>query len=349
MEKIHGGDIYSYDRNILDFSANINPLGIPLEVKIAIEKSSKCSDIYPDTEYKRLRQSVAKVEEVPFEYIICGNGAAELIFNIVLALKPRRAVLISPSFAEYEKAADTIGCEKIFYTLTEEKGFAIDEDYLKLITRDTDMIFICQPNNPTGLLTDMTIMEKIIERCVETDTMAVIDECFLSFVRNCENYSTKRMLKSGNIFILKAFTKLFAIPGVRLGYGICGNKEILEKIYAIRQPWNVSHTAEEAGIAACSIYKDVEARTVGFIEREREYISDRLKCLGIKCFPASANYILFKAECGLKEKMANKGILLRGCGNYRGLDENFYRVAVKKHEENEEMLKALEECLWQKH
>ena len=163
MEKVHGGDIYSYEKNIVDFSANINPLGIEGEVAKAISNSVSAASVYPDTEYRKLREAISEIENVPPEYIVCGNGAAELIFNLVMAIRPKRVLLTAPAFAEYEKAVDVLECEKIFFTLTEEQGFKVDESILSAID-SVDMMFLCQPNNPTGKLIEPELMERIIEK-----------------------------------------------------------------------------------------------------------------------------------------------------------------------------------------
>ncbi|MDD5945557.1 MAG: histidinol-phosphate transaminase [Clostridia bacterium] len=349
MEKVHGGDIYSYERKMLDFSANISPLGIQPEIIEAISKSYINADKYPDTEYKKLRQSIAEMENTDAKNIVCGNGAAEIIFDTVHAVKPKTVLLTAPSFAEYEKAADTVNCRKVFYTLKEENGFALYEDYLKLITDDTDMLFLCTPNNPTGRCVSDDMVFRILDKCRKTGTLAVIDECFLDFVKGGREMSALKYIDSyKNLLIVKAFTKMFAIPGIRLGYGVCSDRELIDKIYSTRQPWNISCTAEAAGEAACLIADRVIKETADYIEHERDFICGRLEALGIKYYTASANFILFRAFEGLKELMADKGVLIRSCSNYRGLDGSYYRTAVKGHEDNIKMLAALEECLWQR-
>lgn len=349
MEKVHGGDIYSYDTEMIDFSANINPLGMAENIKKHIIETLDYAEKYPDTEYKKLGTAIAEVENVDCQNIICGNGAAELIFNIVSAVTPQKAVLISPTFAEYEKALDTVNCKKIFYELKEENNFEVCSDFLDFIKEDTDMVFICQPNNPIGNILTYDFMINIIEKCRKNNVIAVIDECFLDFTGNGKEYSmVKHIDEYKNIFILKAFTKMFAVPGLRIGYGICGNISLLENIYSVRQPWNISSVAEEAALAACGIYDETVEKTVKFVNSEREYLLNELERLGIKYFQPKANYIFFKADEGLKEKLAEKRILIRCCGNYRSLDGRYYRVAVKKHEENMKLIFALEEYVWQR-
>ena len=348
MEKVHGGDIYSYEKNIVDFSANINPLGIEGEVAEAISNSVSAASVYPDTEYRKLREAISEIENVPPEYIVCGNGAAELIFNLVMAIRPKRVLLTAPTFAEYEKAVDVSESGKVFFTLTEEQGFKVDESILSAID-SVDMMFLCQPNNPTGKLIEYELMERIIEKCSEKNVFLVIDECFLDFTGKKEDFSSVRFIENcKRLFILKAFTKMFAIPGIRMGYGICSDLNIIDKIYSVRQPWNVSCTAEATGIACCKIYDDTVTKTTKYITKEKDFLYSSFERMNIKYFRSAANYILFKSEEGLKKKMAEKGFLIRSCSNYRGLDGSFYRIAVKKHNDNTGFIKALEECLCQK-
>ena len=195
MEKVHAGDIYSYEKNIVDFSANINPLGIEGEVAKAISNSVSAASVYPDTEYRKLREAISEIENVPPEYIVCGNGAAELIFNLVMAIRPKRVLLTAPTFAEYEKAVDVSESGKVFFTLTEEQGFKVDESILSAID-SMDMMFLCQPNNPTGKLIEPELMERIIEKCSEKDVFLVIDESFLDFTGKKEDFSSVRFIEN---------------------------------------------------------------------------------------------------------------------------------------------------------
>ena len=347
MEKVHGGDIYSYENKMLDFSANINPLGIMPEVADAIRDSVQRAAIYPDTEYRALRKAIADTEKVYISQVICANGAAELIFDITRALRPKRVIFTAPAFAEYEKAADACGCEKLFYTLTEDSNFTVGEDIITFLDR-VDMVFLCQPNNPTGKLISWELLKRIAAECADKNVFLVIDECFLDFTGTGTERSAVRLTaENKNLMVLKAFTKMFAIPGIRLGYGICSNEDVLEKIYAQRQPWNVSCTAEAAGIACCGVYAETVRKTREYIEREKSFLYSEFARLKVIYYDSAANYILFRASEGLKEKMADKGILIRSCSNYRGLDGRFYRIAVKGHEDNIKMINALEECLWQ--
>ena len=351
MTKKHGGDIYSYKEKMLDFSTNINPLGVhPKVIEAAREALSEVEN-YPDTECRRLRAELSKKHEVPAEHIVCGNGAAEIIFNVVLAKKPKKVLLVSPTFSEYEQAIDVIGAEKKYYDLSPEDGFLIKEDILDTIDNTVDMVFICNPNNPTGRLVDRDLLLKIVDKCVESDVFLVVDECFLDFSDGYDNASLIPYLQKyeRNLMVLRAFTKMYAIPGLRLGYGLCGDAVLHEKIREIRQPWSVSVVSEAAGIAACGL-ENIEEETRNFVKRERKRVMDSLRELSaekIRVFDSDANYILFRAVAvegkNLDELLLKKSIMIRNCGNYRGLHNDYFRIAVKKKDENDRLIKALEE------
>ncbi|MBQ3970038.1 MAG: aminotransferase class I/II-fold pyridoxal phosphate-dependent enzyme, partial [Clostridia bacterium] len=173
IKHVHGGDVYSREID-LDFSANINPLGMPDSVKAAIINSVLEFEKYPDVRCKKLKSAIAEFENVGVDNIVCGNGAADLIYKIVGALKPKRALVPSPTFSEYEKALETFDCEVLYHCLSEENDFKIDERIISKI-KGIDMLFLCNPNNPVGNLTDPAIMKKIINKCIEQNVTFVID------------------------------------------------------------------------------------------------------------------------------------------------------------------------------
>ena len=246
----HGGDIYRH-KNVLDFSSNCNPYGTPEGVKKAGAAAMELVCHYPDVECEGLRRALAQAERVPMESIICGNGAADLIFGLVLALKPAKALLLAPTFAEYEQALTACGCVTEYYFLSEEEGFRPGEEFLDHIGKDTDMVFFCNPNNPTGVAAEPEYLKKLAQRCRDTGTFLVLDECFEDFLEEAEKYSMKGYLEEyPQMFLLKAFTKKYAMAGIRLGYGFCGDPQILGKMKEVMQHWKVSVVDQEAGIAA---------------------------------------------------------------------------------------------------
>ena len=222
MQLVHGGDWAGYraqyGQDALDFSANVSPLGLPDGVAKAITAALATADRYPDPLCRALRAKLAVHEKMPMEHILCGNGAADLIFRLVWAAKPRTALLPAPTFAEYAAALETAGCTIRRHFLRESEDFAVTEAFISAVDEDTDMVFLCQPNNPTGQLTPLALVEALLHRCEACGALLVVDECFLDFLPQGEVLSAKKLLASPNLIILKAFTKLYGMAGVRLGY-----------------------------------------------------------------------------------------------------------------------------------
>ena len=351
MEYQHGGDIYSQDIQ-MDYSANINPLGMPEAVRQALRdclEREVCS-LYPDSRCERLRQALGRHHGVEDKWIICGNGAADLIFGLAAALRPVRGLVTAPAFSEYEQALRSVGCRTDYYYLREDRGFALDAAGMCGCVRAAaergepyDVVFLCNPNNPTGRTVSPALLQEIWKRCEEAGILLVVDECFNEFLEHPEQNTLKDVLETGaNSVILKAFTKSFAMPGLRLGYGLCGNRDLAERIFSCGQPWGVSIPAQAAGVAALQEQGYLE-RMRRLIQTERRWLSENLARLGLCVFPSEANYILFRTETEipLRERMEQRGVLIRACGNYRGLDNRYYRIAVRGHGENERLIAAL--------
>ncbi|PRR81629.1 pyridoxal phosphate-dependent aminotransferase [Clostridium vincentii] len=343
---IHGGDIYTKRRtnadSILDFSANINPFGMPDSVKQAIIDNIESYTNYPDPLCRDLRQALAVYENTNSSNIICGNGAADIIFKITLALKPEKALLIAPTFAEYEEAINLVNGEIIYYNLKEENNFYIEADILNYITCDLDIMFICNPNNPTGIPMKKQDLLIILEKCKENNVKLVVDECFIDFLIDEEEYSISSYISQyNNLIILKAFTKIYAMAGIRLGYMLCSNIDIVNKINAIGQPWSVSTVASKCGVAALKEIDYVQ-KTKRYIKENRQYLIKELNTLGYKVFESQTNFILFKTKnTNIKDKLEEYGILIRSCSNYRNLNEEYFRIAVKSEKNNEYFIDSL--------
>lgn len=356
VDLIHGGDIYSVkekgnDGVLLDFSANINPLGLLPSVKAAVAEGLENCIHYPDPLCRELIRDLAHYENVKEEQIICGNGAADLIFRLVVAKMPYKAVVLAPTFAEYEKSLESIGCIVKHHYLKEENGFRLGEDILFSLNESVEMLFLCNPNNPTGQLMDPSLLRRILARCMEYNIFMVLDECFVDFLEEPEKNTLKDYIEEyNNLFILKAFTKNFAMPGLRLGYGMCSDRDLLNTLFETGQPWAVSLPAQLAGVQALkeTAYLE-EARKL--ILEEKAYLQQELERLGFTVFSPAANYIFFKLpeqkdeydSQDFKGLLEKKNILVRSCGNYKGLTQDFFRIAVKLHKENEQLVAALEE------
>lgn len=342
MEYIHGGDIYSH-QNVTDYSVNLNPFGPGEEVLSAIEESLKHIGEYPDSQSRKLRNMLAEYLQIPESFFIFGNGAAELIFLLAHAVRPKKAVLTIPSFAEYHRALASVDCECIYYPLCEEQGFLLQDSYLELLTEDVDIIFLCSPDNPSGAMIPKEFLLQILKRCEEKGILMVLDECFIEFLEESEKQTLIRECQTNqNLIIIQAFTKISAIPGIRLGYGITSNEKLLEKMEKNRQPWSVSGVAQAAGCAALRETKRWHDMRK-WLGHERAWLEENLTRIGVRWFPSTVNYLLLKSPYPLFELLLQKQILIRDCSNYKGLKKGYYRIAVKQREENEKLLKALEE------
>lgn len=351
----HGGDIYSAREkgmeHILDFSANINPLGLPRQVQLAAEQAVRDCVHYPDPLCRALAEKIARHEQVKQEWIICGNGAADVLFRLIYALRPHRALLLSPTFSEYEQALHAIGCRVSDWMLKEADGFHVTEEVLQQLDPALDLLILCNPNNPTGVLIDPPLLQKVIATCAEKHIFLVIDECFNDFLQESERHTVKPYLaENTGLFILKAFTKFYGLAGLRLGYGLCSCRPLLERIQQVGQPWSVSVPAQAAGVAAMEPgVEEYRVKTKRLIFQERLYLSEALQRIGLHIFDGQANYLFFKVEGmeRLEAQLEQQGILIRSCGNYRGLTKEFYRVAVRTHQENEQLVAALQKILGQ--
>lgn len=346
---IHGGDWVGYQEEYgelpLDFSSNISPFGLPAGVRAAVERSLAEADRYPDPLCRELRDTIAGAEGVDPAWCLCGNGAADLIYRAVLAKRPRRALVTAPTFAEYEAALDLVSCRVEHYALKAEDGFVPDRGILSAITPDMDMVFLCEPNNPTGRTTPRALLLEVLERCREVGALLVVDECFGDFLDDPAAHTMKGYLPGcSGLLILKAFTKLYAMAGVRLGYCLCSDGGFLNAMDRAGQPWAVSALAQAAGMAALKEEKYVQ--TVRELTvRERPKLQAGLESLGFQVIPGEANYLLFSSSVSLLVPLRGRGILLRGCGNYRGLEDGWYRTAVRTQEENQRLISALKEVL----
>lgn len=342
---VHGGDVYRF-RDYLDYSSNCNPLGLPGAVKEAIIEAIDASVHYPDVQCEELKAAIAAYEQTEEAYVVCGNGAAEVIFSLCLAGKPKTALLPAPTFAEYEQALESVDCRLSYYHLDRSSGFVLDEGILERIAQEKpDIFFVCNPNNPTGVLTEKRLLEELLQVCEEVGCLLVIDECFLDFIEEPQAYTMKEYLsKKQNLFLVKAFTKRYAMAGVRLGYGLTGNRSLLEKMQEVTQPWNVSGLAQAAGVAALKQTAYVEEGRQ-LIFRERAFLKEELHNLGLRIFDSAANYLFFEGPKELAQKMKQHQILIRDCSNYVGLRQGDFRIAVRSHEENCRLVEALKiEC-----
>ena len=355
MELTHGGDWAGYrakfGHDALDFSANVSPLGLPEGVALAIVNALPTADRYPDPLCRELRQKLSASENVHENQILCGNGAADLIYTYCAALRPRTAVELAPTFMEYGAGLAQVGCRIERYFLHQAQNFDLDERFLSFLEgKKTEVVFLCNPNNPTGRLIPLPLLEQILQYCAAQGARLFLDECFLDLTE--DGVSAKSLLAAHpELLILKAFTKSYGMAGIRLGYCLCADSALLHSMASASQPWNVSSLAQSAGVAALA-ERDFLQRTLSLVRTERRWLTDNLTALGFWVCPSHANYLLFRGPLGLREGLLQQGIAIRGCGNYNGLGDGWYRIAVRPHGENEALITAIrqfckEKSLWQ--
>ena len=338
----HGGDIYGGQEIRVDFSVNTNPLGMPDSVKQAVQDGIEQDARYPDYQCRALRGALARHHGVAEDAILCGNGAADLIFRICACLRPRRVLVPAPTFSEYGRSAAVFGAEIDEYPLREENGFAVDSGLLAAITPGTDLVFLCNPNNPTGRLCDPALLEEIVLQCGENGTYLVVDECFIEFT---EGQSVLPLLADHpHVLILRAFTKLYAMAGLRLGCLLCSNVDLLDRIAAHGAQWSVSTVAQRAGLAALAEEGWIE-KTRSLVSAQREWLARELTSLGLTVYPGEANYLLVRGPRPLRKALLQRGLMIRDGGTFSGLNENYFRIGVKTGVENQLLVDALREVL----
>lgn len=361
MEFQHGGDIY-HNKIEYDFSANINPLGMPKGCVEAVIHAVSHIGEYPDNQGEALCRAVATAEDVDTAQVILGNGAAELIYTLCYALGPKRAIALAPTFSEYENAVKAAGGGMEFWNLEAGDGFQLrnlsktDLDgvleagkkgktgLLDMIAEDTDILFLCNPNNPTGAVVQKKHLLAIAKKCELTGTYLCVDECFLPFLEKEKDYTLKNDLKVfPHLLVLRAFTKVYAMPGLRLGYALTANRQLSEKMRQCLPPWNTSVVAQAAGEEALKDREFVK-QTQQIIRGEKMYLMKELQNgLAQEIYASEANFIFFRSRPDLQKRLLEKRVLIRDCSNYRNLQEGYFRIAVRSHAENEELIRRWRE------
>jgi threonine-phosphate decarboxylase len=346
----HGGNIYKIaeelgipESRLIDFSASINPLGISDKVKDVINREMDNLVNYPDPDTKMLRHKIAEHNGIDPETIICGNGSTELIYLIPRALKPEKVLIPVPTFSEYERACK-ISCELrvVSYELKKENGFKIKPDEFIKAMQVCDMAFLCNPNNPTGQLLNKNDVLRVAEAARDMKCVLVVDEAFIDF--RPEESVIGHVQDNPYLIVLRSMTKFYALTGLRIGYGVFP-ANLISAIKEFKEPWTVNNLAQKAAIASLqdSEYAD---KTQRLIKSEKEFLENSFNKMGIKYFPSNANFYLLNA--GIRHAVSllrEKGILVRDCSNFKGLDSSYIRVAVKLRKHNRMLLAELQTCL----
>ena len=340
----HGGlfSIKKPNPKIIDFSSNISPIGPPPLVKKYLKKHLDDLEIYPDSNSILMRKNLQWYTKIPYSQIVAGNGATEIIYNFCQAFlsKKTRVLIPIPTFGEYEAAAKLRG-SKISYFNTMNLNNDVEE-FIRKIPKN-GCIFLCNPNNPTGILTSKKNIKKIIESATKKSTLVFVDECFIELVPKSNESVSKLVKKFNNLFVLRSLTKSFGLAGIRIGYGL-GPKNLITTLNKIKIPWNVSGLAQKAADAAIchSFYLD-KAKKI--IEKESKFLRKEISNIKeFECHNSDTNFILIKTKSKSKiiqKKLLKKNILVRDCSSFKGLGKNYIRIAVKARNQNKKLIQAM--------
>lgn len=354
----HGGNLYAKIREtggclseIVDFSANINPLGISDNIQQALHESLESIIHYPDAEAYALKKAISQHYLVDYELVTAGNGAVELMYILCHILAPGRVLVTAPTFSEYECAARASGAMVEYFYLNEYDGFTINIQALIQQLNEVDVVFICNPNNPTGTLLTNKQLEMLLQAAKAKNSYVVIDESFIDFLPDAAMYTCRHLLTQyDNLIILHSLTKFYAVPGLRLGFSLA-SPVITAMLHAGKDPWNVNSLAQAAGVVALadSNYQNLSRE---FIAKTKiELYNDLLTVRGLKPYLPSVNFILVNIKetavtAGeLRKIMADHNILIRDCSNYPGLSSEYIRTAVKHTGQNTILINTLRKVL----
>lgn len=335
---------------ILDFSSNVNPFGASKKAKDSLITNVDMVSMYPDPEYKELKSVISEYCNCNFENILLGSGATELISAFIDSINPKKALLISPAYSEYERSLKKVGCEIVKYFAKKEFEFKIDVNDLKkeIKKENYDLVIICNPNNPTGFAFEK---EEIKELLKDTKTFFMVDETYIEFTDTLKYSSTHLIDNHKNLFVIRGTSKFFSTPGIRLGYGLISNDEVREKISHKLDLWNINIFASLMGEI---MFKDKEYinSTISYMIEERKFLYDRLREISnINAYESKGNFILCEIKNSditaedLYNELLKEGIVIRNCSSFEGLTNRFFRVCILKHEENELLIEEIKKIL----
>lgn len=332
---------------LLDFSANINPAGMPASLKSALLENLQLAERYPDAAYQRLYQALAAHHQVPASWLLAGNGETEAIYALVSMLAPRKAMLVTPGFAEYRRALEWVGSDIVEFRLQEEEGWQLTEALLARLTPQLDCLFLCTPNNPTGLLPDDALLQRICARCKALGIALILDEAFMDFIPEREGFIAQ-LAGNPHLWVLRSLTKFYAIPGLRLGYLLGSDEQKVAQMRRAQMPWSINAFAALAGeiILQDNAYQQACWQ---WLARERPRLLAALRSVpALTVWEGQANYLFLRCDApgvALQHALLQQHILIRSCANYPGLDARYYRVAVRSAQENDRLISALQAVL----
>lgn len=359
QESFHGSDLEviasKYDisiDSIVPFASNVNPLGIsPMARKALIDNVDAIRN-YPDRDYVSLRNKIANYTGATTDHLILGNGTSDLICMTLETLRPKKTMVIGPTYSEYGRAAHLVGSEVETYMLKNFDDFQLDVDlFLKALNESLDVLIICNPNNPTGTVLTLEQIQTILLRCAELKIFVMIDETYIEFTDNVNLYSAIPLTHTfNNLIVLRSVSKFFAAPGIRLGYAATGNVKFLNVTANGKIPWNINTYASVAGV----MFEDIGymKMTRSLIQTERNLVVSALSSRKtIKVFKPAANFVLIKllrddiTASDVFEHCIKKGLMIRDCTDYEGLGEKYIRFCFMKPEQNDSIVNTILEIV----
>lgn len=357
-EHFHGSDLEKIEKvygikkeDIISFSANVNPLGVSFRLKETLTEHLDAITSYPDREYTSLRRCIADYVNTDPDNIVVGNGSTELISLFIQIAHPKKALIVGPTYSEYEREVSLGGGRSHYFSLTEAGEFELDIPALtEELSHDVDLLILCNPNNPTSSIIKRTQMREILDYCKRKSITVLVDETYVEFAEDSESVTAVPLTEYyNNIIILRGISKFFAAPGLRLGYAICGNRDLLKEINQKKNPWTINSLAAIAGEIMFTD-EDYIQKTKALISGERRRVCDILRAnKNYKVFEAHANFVLVKI---LKDDLTSedifdtairKGLMIRDCSTFPFLSNKYFRLCFMNPEDNDALLKVLEE------
>ncbi len=362
-DHFHGSDLEEIEKcfgikkeKIISFSANVNPLGISTRLRTALAGQLDAITRYPDREYTKLRQCISAYTGAHTENIIMGNGSTELISLFIQVARPKKAMILGPTYSEYERDINLGGGSCMYYPLKEQQDFQTDvDDLCRKLHDGLDLLVLCNPNNPTSTAITNTQMRRILDTCLQYGIFVMVDETYVEFAPNESQITSVKLTDHyTNLIILRGTSKFFAAPGLRLGYAITGNPDLIAKINLRKDPWTINSLAEIAGQIMFQDQGYIQ-ETKDLISTERERIFQILTDWDtVKVYPPQGNFMLMRV---LKEGIdapvlfrhcIQKGLMIRDCSTFPFLDPRYVRFCIMLPAQNDMLIDTLKECMYGK-
>lgn len=359
-DHFHGSDLEAIEQiyhikkeDLVSFSANVNPLGISYLLRSTLAENLDAITTYPDREYTALRNCIAEYADTQPENVIVGNGSTELISLFIQTRHPKKALILGPTYSEYQREITLGGGTTLYYPLKEENGFRMDvEDFCNTLSDQLDLVVLCNPNNPTSTAITCEQMRKILDACLRYGIFVMVDETYVEFAPDEARITSVPLTNYySNLIILRGTSKFFAAPGLRLGYAITGNQDVVKAVNTRKNPWTINSLAEIAGRLMFSDQEYIR-QTSQLIHTERTALYQELSSWdSVMVYEPSANFMLVKilkegvTAQDLFDHCIRKGMMIRDCSTFPFLDDHFVRFCFMKPEQNKRLLEAFRQLL----